>query len=216
MLLPSLAWAQAVRYNDAPPPPPRGRRWWRASTSWSRAWRQRSGAPSRGPMRGSTPLRPRSRGLAPSSGPPANELVQGALWVHGIVEPSPHLILATMGPGGDEELLRELGGDLPAVLAQGRYSRVGVGLVPAGGGETRRAGGAAGVVRRPRSDRARAAARRQRAAARPSARRIPAARGVRHHARRHGAEPPVHRRRSGALRRHLSLRAAIRGAIRSR
>jgi uncharacterized protein YkwD len=73
----------------------------------------------------------------PPTGTPSNELVQGALWLHGIVEPAPHLMLAAMEAGAPgENLLRSLQADLPAVLSQGHYSRVGVALVPAGG-ETR-------------------------------------------------------------------------------
>lgn len=73
----------------------------------------------------------------PERGAPSNELVQGAMWLHGIVEPAPHLLVAAMDPNASgDELLRELGADLPTVLSQGRYSRVGVALVPVGG-ETR-------------------------------------------------------------------------------
>ena len=40
--------------------------------------------------------------LAPERGSPPNEMVQGAIWVHGIVEPPPHMILATMPKGGED------------------------------------------------------------------------------------------------------------------
>jgi uncharacterized protein YkwD len=72
--------------------------------------------------------------LIPDRGSPPNELVQGALWVHGLVEPPPHLVLATMGTGEEREFLNELRGQLPALLAAGRYARIGVGLAPVRGG----------------------------------------------------------------------------------
>jgi uncharacterized protein YkwD len=71
--------------------------------------------------------------LMPENAAPSNELVEGALWLHGIVEPPPHLLVAAMDPRSKgDELLRQLAADLPSVLAQGRYSRLGVALVPAG------------------------------------------------------------------------------------
>jgi uncharacterized protein YkwD len=71
--------------------------------------------------------------LTPGETAPSNELVEGALWLHGIVEPPPHLLISAMDPQSpSEELLRQLAADLPNVLAQGRYSRLGVGLVPSG------------------------------------------------------------------------------------
>jgi uncharacterized protein YkwD len=64
---------------------------------------------------------------APPSGPPPNELVEASLWLHGIVEPPPHLIVVTMTTGSDEAaLLDELRAQLPRVLGSGSYRRVGV------------------------------------------------------------------------------------------
>ncbi|MDB4964889.1 MAG: SCP-like extracellular [Myxococcales bacterium] len=132
VLLPAVAFAQpAVRYNDAPPK--------RARPSLVEsidelvtkvAKRERRTEPH--PDARLEDAASEIARLAPERGPPPNELVQGALWVHGIVEPPPHLILATMGSGGEAELLHELADDLPAVLSQGRYSRVGVGLATVG------------------------------------------------------------------------------------
>ncbi len=62
----------------------------------------------------------------PPSGPPPNELVQEALHLQGIVEPSPHLVVASVGAASDEALAAELADKLPAVLEQGRYRRMGV------------------------------------------------------------------------------------------
>lgn len=75
--------------------------------------------------------------IVPERAPPPNELVQGALWLHGIFEPPPQLLLTTMGEHEDDAFLQRLASDLPAELAQGRYARVGVGLEPLGNGETR-------------------------------------------------------------------------------
>jgi uncharacterized protein YkwD len=81
----------------------------------------------------------------PPDGRPANELVASALWLHGLVEPPPHLIVATipdfsptatMGGRGfaaeEEALVRELRAQLPSALRDGRYRRVGVALGPRG------------------------------------------------------------------------------------
>lgn len=136
LLLPSLAWAQAVRYNEPPASTARPPLATRIDELVARMAKKERRVEPRPDVRLDSAATDIVR-LVPASAPPANELVQGALWLHGIVEPPPHLILATMGKGGDEELLHELAADLPAVLAQGRYSRVGVGLVPGSGGDTR-------------------------------------------------------------------------------
>ncbi len=137
VLLPSLALAQpAARYNDPPLPAPRSTLTVRIDELVARVAKKERRSEPRADARLDAAANEIVH-LVPAAGPPANELVQGALWVHGIVEPSPHLILATMGRGGDDELLRELGDDLPAVLSQGRYTRVGVGLLPLPDGDTR-------------------------------------------------------------------------------
>jgi len=70
--------------------------------------------------------------VTPPDGRPSNEVVQAALWLNGILEPPPHLILASMttGPGGEEAMLAELRTQLPRALSQGRYRRVGVASRP--------------------------------------------------------------------------------------
>lgn len=135
MLLPGVAAAQAVRYNEPAPATTRPPLAARIDELAARVAKQERRAEPRPDARLDAAATEVAR-LVTSGSPPANELVQGALWVHGIVEPPPHLILATMGRGGDDELLRELGADLPAVLSEGRYTRIGVGLWPVGG-ETR-------------------------------------------------------------------------------
>jgi uncharacterized protein YkwD len=68
---------------------------------------------------------------APSVGPPPNELVEAALWLQGLVEPPPHLVVVTMSAGADAKdqessLLDELRAQLPRVIQSGRYRRLGV------------------------------------------------------------------------------------------
>jgi uncharacterized protein YkwD len=135
LLLPAAALAQAVRYNDPPPPSPRVPLVVRIDELVARIAKKERRAVPRPDARldaAATDL----LHVAAGDSAPANELVQGALWVHGIVEPPPQLILTGMGPGGEEELLRAIGNDLPKVLAEGRFARVGVGMA-AGRGETR-------------------------------------------------------------------------------
>jgi uncharacterized protein YkwD len=70
--------------------------------------------------------------VTPPDGRPSNEVVQAALWLNGILEPPPHLILASMtsGPGGEQAMLAELRTQLPRALSQGRYRRVGAASRP--------------------------------------------------------------------------------------
>jgi uncharacterized protein YkwD len=136
VLLPSLVWAQAVRYNDPPPSATRAPLVARIDELVARIAKSERRPVPRPDSRLDAAATELVR-VPSSSGAPPNELVQGALWLHGIVEPSPQLILTSMGPGGDEELLRAIAGDLPKVLAEGRFVRVGVGLAAGRDGETR-------------------------------------------------------------------------------
>src|SRR6185312_417615 len=62
----------------------------------------------------------------PPDGRPSNELVQAALWLHGIVEPPPHLLVVGLTPGGEAALFEQLRARLPRALSEGRFRRVGV------------------------------------------------------------------------------------------
>lgn len=73
----------------------------------------------------------------PDGAPPDNELVEEALRLQGIVEPSPHLVVVGAGEGGEEELVAELSLRLPVVLKQGRYRRMGVAVGPDAPGRMR-------------------------------------------------------------------------------
>lgn len=136
LVLPAIAWAQAVRYNDPPPPSSRAPLVAHIDELAARLAKKGRRLAPRPDARLDAAATDIARLVGADETPP-NELVQGALWVHGIVEPSPNFILATMGKDGEAELLRALGGDLARVLAEGRYARIGVGLAPADPGDTR-------------------------------------------------------------------------------
>lgn len=135
MLLPAAALAQAVRYNEAPPAVPRAPLAARIAELVARvAKKERRTVPRPDPRLDAVAtdlVRTASDGASPP-----NELVQGALWVHGIIEPPPQFVLTAMAPGDEEGLLRAIAADLPKVLAQGHYARVGVGLQAAKNGDT--------------------------------------------------------------------------------
>jgi len=134
LLLPAAALAQAVRYNDPPPAAVRSPLIARIDDVVARvAKKERRQVP-----RPDARLDAAARDLLVAAGDgttPPNELVQGALWVHGIVEPPPNLVLMGMDPGGEEGLLRGLARDLPKTLAGGRFARVGVAAEAAKNGE---------------------------------------------------------------------------------
>ncbi len=134
MLLPAAALAQAVRYNEAPTATPRPQLVTRIDELVARVARQQRRQAPRPDLRLDAAATDVVRAAGDGAAPP-NELVQGALWVHGIVEPPPRLILVGMDPGGEAELLRALAHDLPEVLADGRSARVGVGMQAAKNGD---------------------------------------------------------------------------------
>jgi uncharacterized protein YkwD len=68
-------------------------------------------------------------GVLTDTRPTPFELVEHALQHHGIIEPAPRLVLATVKPGSVAAFEATLARRLPALLAAGRYRRVGVGGV---------------------------------------------------------------------------------------
>ena len=177
-----------------------------AAPAAGRAHRRAGGATS--PKRAARQPRPDARldargdgarcARAAGDGAPPNELVQAALWLHGIVEPPPHLILAAMAARRrrrsccDELAQRSCRRCSP----RGAIARVGVGAR----GRSTMARRACWWRCRSRSS----SSSRSRARSRPAAacslrgrlhERLRAARGVRHHARRHGARSRARRRR---------------------
>ena len=58
---------------------------------------------------------------------PPNEIVQQALWLQGIVEPPPHLVIVAVPPGAEDNLIAELQKQLPSAFHEGHFQRVGVG-----------------------------------------------------------------------------------------
>ncbi|MCS6915696.1 MAG: CAP domain-containing protein [Myxococcales bacterium] len=61
---------------------------------------------------------------------PGGSLVAEALALHGIVEPSPDMMLSGFSPGHERELLEGLRKPLREALAKGRWRLLGVGVVP--------------------------------------------------------------------------------------
>ena len=56
--------------------------------------------------------------------PPADALTSEALWLSGIVEPLPYLVVLTVSNGGDDDVLGRLRTIVAPLLVDGRYSRV--------------------------------------------------------------------------------------------
>jgi uncharacterized protein YkwD len=74
-------------------------------------------------------------GVTPSRGTVAYRLVEFALQRHGIIEPSPHL-LVIRGPIADPDaVLEQLSLRLVTILAEGKFARVGVGTARRGPGD---------------------------------------------------------------------------------
>jgi uncharacterized protein YkwD len=68
-----------------------------------------------------------ARGLLPS-GPPPSPLVEFAMRSEGLVDPPPHLIVASALEGRERELLDQLATRLERILRQGSYLRAGIGV----------------------------------------------------------------------------------------
>ena len=137
VVLPALAAAQSypavARYGDPLASPPRSeleRRIEALTAELARAERRTPPRPDARLERAVTALALASRD--DDRGTASNELVESALRLYGIVEPSPHLIVARASVGADEALLDELRTQLPRALGSGHYSRVGAAVVPHG------------------------------------------------------------------------------------
>lgn len=115
--------AAAVRYNEALPAAPRSGVEARVEAAVAEAARASGREVPRPDPRLQRAMAELVRRL-PKDGRPPNDLVQAALWLHGVVEPPPHLIVVAMAPGAEDEMLAELRGQLGRALSQGRYRRV--------------------------------------------------------------------------------------------
>jgi uncharacterized protein YkwD len=71
-------------------------------------------------------------GLMKGDAPPVYDLIEFSLSFHGIIEPSPHLLVVRMQGADVDGALKQIAQELPATLATGTFSRVGVGTAPAG------------------------------------------------------------------------------------
>ncbi|MEO6951957.1 MAG: CAP domain-containing protein [Polyangia bacterium] len=134
VLLPVVAAAQpypaVARYGDPLAQPPRSdleRRIEALTAELAKAERRTQPRPDARLERAVTAIASARR--EDDRGTPSNELVESALRLYGIVEPSPHLIVARASVGADDELLDELRTQLPRALGSGHYSRVGAAVV---------------------------------------------------------------------------------------
>ncbi|MSP60542.1 MAG: hypothetical protein EXR72_09425 [Myxococcales bacterium] len=75
--------------------------------------------------------------FVPDGAPPEHALVEEALRIHGIIEPSPHLVVVAVAEGGEATLISELEARLPAVMKQGSYRRMGVAVGTGGSHQSR-------------------------------------------------------------------------------
>jgi uncharacterized protein YkwD len=120
----------APRYNEPAPPPPR-------SPLVTRLEQAILDGARRSPLAVDARLEGAAAEIARrvgASGPPPNDLVEQALWLHGLVEPPPHLVVVTTARDADATpLVAEVRQQLPAILATGRFRRLGVAAEPSGG-----------------------------------------------------------------------------------
>ncbi|HUS65642.1 MAG TPA: CAP domain-containing protein [Kofleriaceae bacterium] len=128
---PARAGSPAVRYNDPVPVVPRAPLERRIETLVADIAQKMRREPPRPDPRLAEAASELVRRM-PADGRPPNDMVQAALWLHGVVEPPPHLIVVTMGRDSEAEMLEELRGQLPRALAQGRYRRVAAAIHGAG------------------------------------------------------------------------------------
>ena len=134
-MAPSSPGARA--YNDAPVPPPRSA----LSDAVVRAVARASAELGKPPPAPDGRLYAAARELAevaPADGPLVYSLIEFALQRHGIIEPSPHLVVV-WDPGDTASLVDSLAPRLPAILGSTDFARLGIGAA-------RREGGAEVVV----------------------------------------------------------------------
>ena len=122
----------AARYNDGAPRPPSSRLLDRVVATVAHV-AEASGKAAPAPDGRLFAVADEMAGFL-GDGPPPYDAVEFALSHHGIIEPSPHLLVVRMQDGDDDGVAAELESKLPAVVAQASFSRVGVGIAPAGEG----------------------------------------------------------------------------------
>jgi len=67
--------------------------------------------------------------VLPPSGPPPSRVVEFALRSQGIIDPPPHMVIANLPDGLDDEVLVQLGSRFREIMAHKDFSRVGIGVV---------------------------------------------------------------------------------------
>ena len=65
----------------------------------------------------------------PSTGPPSSTVVEFSLRSQGIIDPPPHMVIANLPVGLEDEVLDQLGGRFRQILGHKEFSRVGIGVV---------------------------------------------------------------------------------------
>ena len=74
--------------------------------------------------------------ITPDQGTVAYRMVEFALQRHGIIEPSPHLVVMRAVEGEHDAVLEELGNRLGTILAESDFARVGIGTFKRSSGES--------------------------------------------------------------------------------
>ena len=75
----------------------------------------------------------------PAQGPPSSTVVEFAMRSYGLVDPPPHMVIAGIPAGVEDEVLEQLGARFRKILGNKPFSRVGIGITtPAGSPEARR------------------------------------------------------------------------------
>ena len=126
---------KAAQYNAAETPPPQESARSDAVLKALKAAAERAGKEL--PARDGR-LDAASRALAevaPANAPVPYRLIEFALQTHGIVEPSPHLIVIWGPPDDARGLVERLEGRLPDILESAAFARVGIGAAEREGGE---------------------------------------------------------------------------------
>jgi uncharacterized protein YkwD len=74
-------------------------------------------------------------GIMEQDGLPPYQAVEFSLGFHGVIEPSPHLIVVSAAAGQEESAVAAVREKLPEVIASGSFARVGVGMSPRADGQ---------------------------------------------------------------------------------
>lgn len=122
----------AARYNDRAPRPPASRLLTRLVDTVAHV-AERSGKAAPVPDGRLFAVAGELAGIL-REGPPPYDAVSFALSFHGIIEPSPHLLVIRSESNDEDGVAAELEARLPEVMASASFARLGVGIAPNGTG----------------------------------------------------------------------------------